>query len=80
MKKYTIDISFDPPPDPKLVPAKWNSPEHDHDYVHMTIESSSKRCVEWLRDVLLTAGDKDIQNAIVLSYPTKEIEGEENRD
>lgn len=75
MKNYVIDLTFDPPPDPNLTPEKWNNPEHDHDYVHMRIECSSKRCAEWLRDLLLTTSV--IGSSICMCYDTKEIEIED---
>lgn len=78
MKKYTVDISFDPPPDPNLDPKKWNDPGHDHDYVHVRLESSSRRCVEWLRDILLTTRPA-LASALVVHYPIKVEEAEESK-
>jgi hypothetical protein len=45
MKKYSIDLSFDPPM------------MEGHQFVHMNIESPSKASLEWLLGLIEKSGD-----------------------
>lgn len=68
---YKIDMSFDPP---RGTGGDQNGTEDA--YVHVTFESSSKKCLEWLVDVVRTANDSDIQNSLFMTYPIEEFKDE----
>lgn len=61
MKKYSVDLSFDPP-------------FMNHEYVYMTLESSDLVSLKWMLEAIQTS---EIHYNCFMIYPIEEEEVEE---
>lgn len=68
-KIYSVNLSFDPPLTKEIT-------KDNHDYVHMTMESSSLESLKWMIDVIESSVDKEIRGAHFLTYPVEAREDE----